>query len=188
MLKPFINHLRCASFIVATLFSASSLAGKEDFTQTIEIASDYQLVNGITKKAVYRGDVLITQGSLKVTADEMQVDASQGEGNEIFIATGTPAEYSQRQEDGSLVTAKAQKIEYHLNTRSLSLIGDAEIEQNTSSVKGSSIEFNMELEQIIAKGTDQENGRVITIFQPESKSKSAGDPQATNNQPQKDQP
>jgi len=36
-------------------------------------------------------------------------------------------------------------------------------------VQGESIKFNMELEQIIAQGSDQESGRVITTFQPLSK-------------------
>jgi lipopolysaccharide export system protein LptA len=62
-------------------------------------------------------------------------------------------------------------IEYHRQTRSLSLEGDAQIKQNSSSVQGKSIKFNMELEQIIAQGSDQESGRVITIFQPVNKTK-----------------
>jgi lipopolysaccharide export system protein LptA len=67
------------------------------------------------------------------------------------------------------VTAQADKIEYHRQTHSLSLEGNAEIKQNSSSVQGKSITFNMELEQIIAQGSDQESGRVITTFQPVSK-------------------
>jgi lipopolysaccharide export system protein LptA len=169
MLKPFTNRLFRASFLAALLFSANSHAGKDDFTKTINIASNYQEGDGIAKKFQYRGNVLITQGSLTVKAEEVELDASKGEGKEIFIAIGKPAEYSQKQEDGSLVTAKADRIEYRLDTRSLSLEGNAEIKQNTSSVQGKSITFNMELEQIIAQGSDQESGRVITTFQPVSK-------------------
>ena len=171
MLKPFTNRLFRASFLTTLLFSASSEAGKDDFTKKIELASLYQNADGIAKRATYQGNVVILQGSLKVSADELEIDASKGEGNEIFIATGNPATYSQQQEDGSIVTAKADKIEYHRQTRSLSLEGNAEIKQNSSSVQGNSITFNMELEQIIAQGSDQESGRVITTFQPISKPK-----------------
>jgi lipopolysaccharide export system protein LptA len=169
MLKPFTNRLYNASFIAALLFSAHSYAGKDDFTKKIELASLYQNADGIAKRATYQGNVVIQQGSLKVSSDELEIDASKGEGNEIFIATGNPAKYSQKQEDGSIVTAKADKIEYHRQTRSLSLEGNAEIKQNSSSVQGESITFNMELEQIIAQGSDQESGRVITTFQPVNK-------------------
>jgi lipopolysaccharide export system protein LptA len=171
MLKPFTNHLFSASILVALLFSANCYAGKDDFTKKIELASLYQNADGIAKRASYQGNVVIVQGSLKVSADELEIDASKGEGNEIFIATGNPAKYSQQQEDGSIVTAHADKIEYHRQTRSLTLEGNAEIKQNSSSVKGKSIKFNMELEQIIAQGSDQESGRVITTFQPVSKPK-----------------
>ena len=171
MLKQFTNRLFRTSFLATLLFSANSDAGKDDFTKKIELASLYQNADGIAKRATYQGNVVILQGSLKVSADDLEIDASKGEGNEIFIATGKPATYSQQQEDGSIVTAKADKIEYHRQTRSLSLEGNAEIKQNSSSVQGNSITFNMELEQIIAQGSDQESGRVITTFQPVSKPK-----------------
>jgi lipopolysaccharide export system protein LptA len=171
MLKPFTNRLYHASLLAGLLFSAHSYAGKDDFTKKIELASLYQNADGIAKRATYQGNVLILQGSLKVSADELEIDASKGEGNEIFIATGSPAKYSQQQEDGSIVTAQADKIEYHRQPRSLSLEGNAQIKQNSSSVQGKSIKFNMELEQIIAQGSDQESGRVITTFQPVNKIK-----------------
>jgi lipopolysaccharide export system protein LptA len=171
MLKPFTNRLYHASLLAGLLFSAHSYAGKDDFTKKIELASLYQNADGIAKRATYQGNVTILQGSLKVSADELEIDASKGEGNEIFIATGNPATYSQQQEDGSIVTAQADKIEYHRQTRSLSLKGNAQIKQNSSSVQGESIKFNMELEQIIAQGSDQESGRVITTFQPVNKIK-----------------
>jgi lipopolysaccharide export system protein LptA len=171
MLKPFTNRLYSASVLAALLFSANSHAGKDDFTKKIELASLYQNADGIAKRASYQGNVVIQQGSLKVSADELEIDASKGEGNEIFIATGNPATYSQQQEDGSIVTAQADKIEYHRQTSSLTLEGNAEIKQNSSSVQGESITFNMQLEQIIAQGSDQESGRVITTFQPVNKSK-----------------
>jgi len=171
MLKLCTNHLYRASILAAMIFSAYSHAGKDDFTKKIELASLYQNADGIAKRASYQGNVVIQQGSLKISADELEIDASKGEGNEIFIATGNPAEYSQQQEDGSIVTAQADKIEYHRQTRSLSLEGNAQIKQNSSSVQGKSIKFNMELEQIMAQGSDQDSGRVITTFQPVSKSK-----------------
>jgi lipopolysaccharide export system protein LptA len=171
MLKPFTNRLYHASLLAGLLFSAHSYAGKDDFTKKIELASLYQNADGIAKRATYQGNVMILQGSLKVSADELEIDASKGEGNEIFIATGNPATYSQQQEDGSIVTAQADKIEYHRQTRSLSLEGNAQIKQNSSSVQGELIKFNMELEQIIAQGSNQESGRVITTFQPVNKIK-----------------
>lgn len=171
MFKPFINPFLSIGIGSALFFCGASFAGKDDFSQEIKIASSNQTVDGIAKKSNFWGAVVIQQGSLTVKADEVEVDASQGNGKQIFIAKGKPAEYSQQQEDGSIVTAKANRIEYRLDSRSLSLDGNAEIQQNNSSVKGESIIFNMELEQILAQGENNETGRVVTIFQPEEKDK-----------------
>ena len=184
MLKLFTNRLVQTSLVVALLCPAMSFAGKDDFSQKIELASLYQNADGIAKRAKYQGNVVIQQGTLKVSADELEIDASKGVGNEIFIATGSPAKYSQQQEDGSIVTAQADKIEYHRQTRSLSLEGNAKIQQNASSVEGKTIKFNMELEQIIAQGSDQESGRVITTFQPVSKTQET----KTKTEQQEEQP
>jgi lipopolysaccharide export system protein LptA len=169
MFKRFISPKLGLSSIFVLLLSANSHAGKDDFTQEIEIASSNQKGDGIAKKSRFWGAVVIQQGSLIVKADEVEVDASLGEGKEIFIATGEPATYSQQQQDGSMVSAKANRIEYRRETRALSLDGNAEIQQNNSSVKGDSIIFNMQLEQILAQGENNEGGRVVTIFQPAKK-------------------
>ena len=169
MLKPFSSLLLSISIGLLAGLPAISHAGKEDFSKTIEIASQQSFLDRIASRSVYRGNVLITQGTLELKAEEMQIDASNGEDKEIFVATGSPAQYSQQQENGSMVYARANKIEYHRETRTLTLEGNAEVEQNSSSVKGNSIKFNMELEQIIAQGENQGDGRVITILQPENK-------------------
>ena len=169
MFKPFFIRASFLSSLILLLFSATCFAGKDDFSQEIKIASSNQSVDGIAKKSIFWGSVVIQQGTLTVKADEVELDASLGDGKEIFIAKGNPAEYSQQQEDGSIVIAKAKRIEYRRDTRSLSLDHSAEIQQNNSSVKGESIIFNMQLEQILAQGEDNKSGRVITIFQPEKK-------------------
>jgi lipopolysaccharide export system protein LptA len=174
MCKPFIN-LSLSLVAIATLsFSTLSMAGKEDFTQAIKVDSKFQFGDGKTKKSIFRQDVHINQGSLNVYADEVEVDASKGEGNEVFIATGSPAKYSQEQEQGGTIEASANRIEYRRDLRTLTLDGEALLKQNNSSVKGESIVFNMELEQIVAQGEgeNQDSGRVTTIFQPSKKSSS----------------
>ena len=175
MCKPFIN-LSLSLVALATLsFSPLSMAGKEDFTQAIKVDSKFQFGDGKTKKSIFREDVHINQGSLNVYADEVEVDASKGEGNEVFIATGSPAKYSQQQEQGGSIEASANRIVYRRDLRTLTLEGDAQLKQNNSSVKGESIVFNMELEQIVAQGEGESknSGRVTTIFQPAKKSASS---------------
>ncbi|MFC3092820.1 lipopolysaccharide transport periplasmic protein LptA [Alteromonas sediminis] len=164
MLKPSI-HLLLSSLLAIGLASPS-LAGEEDFEKPVEISSDHQFADGKEKVSFLRGNVVIRQGSLLIKADELEIDASQGEGKEVFTAKGSPASYSQQLDDGQTVSAKATEITYQLDTRILSLVGSAELIRDTSSVSGGAITFDMINEQLLADGTGNEDGRVTTVFKP----------------------
>lgn len=186
MFKP---NLHRARFIIAlvVLATTNAVAAEKDFDLPIKVDSKAQFVDGKTKTSIFREDVRITQGSLKIDADEVEVIASQGEGSEIFIARGNPASYSQTMDDGSAISAAANEIRYELALSTLTLSGNAELKQNSSQVTGDSIVFNMELEQLIALAGDT---GVTTIFQPNSLRKLKTDSEETEEETpeQEDQP
>ncbi|WP_269519229.1 lipopolysaccharide transport periplasmic protein LptA [Alteromonas sp. BMJM2] len=151
------------------LCTRSAFSNENDFGLPIEIGSNSQFIDGKNKTALYKDNVLITQGSLTIEADEVEVIASEGSGREIFVARGNPASYSQELEDGNPVSAKANEIRYEVAKRTISLNGNAELKQDTSQVKGNSITFDMVTEQLLATGgADDASGRVTTVFTPES--------------------
>ncbi|GAA0354580.1 hypothetical protein GCM10009092_18610 [Bowmanella denitrificans] len=166
-----VNKIKLHVLTAAVLLSASAAAINKDFNEPIKVASKYQSGDGINKVSIFRENVKITQGTLSIDADEVEVNAEQGKGREIFIAKGEPAEYQQTMADGSRIRALANHIEYQVDKRTLTLKGNAELHQNSSSVSGDNIEFNMEKEQLVAQGSDDGDGRVETIFQPEPKKK-----------------
>ena len=157
------------SFMLA-IASGAVLASEDDFSQPIKIGSNTQFIDGKNKTALYKEDVLITQGSLVIKADEVEVIATDGSGREIFIARGKPASYSQSLEDGTPVSAKANEIRYEVVNRTISLAGSAELQQDTSKVQGDKITFDMITEQLLATGGAGKNGegRVTTVFTPET--------------------
>lgn len=159
-----MKHLLTSALILSLLTAASAYAGKDDFKLPIKVDSKTQFVDGKRKTSIFREDVHISQGSLKIDADEVEVIAEEGKGKEIFIARGNPAVYSQTMDDGSAITAKANEIRYEVATRMLDLKGAAELHQDTSMVKGEKISFNLEKEQLIA-GTKGGESRVTTVFQ-----------------------
>lgn len=140
------------------------LAAKSDFKKDIEVFSESQFLDGKNKKSILIDNVQVTQGSLSIQADRVEVEAGYGKGKEVFIATGKPAIYSQTLDDGRLVEARAFEIRYEVANRTISLTGEAELNQNTSVVKGDSIVYDMEKEQLMAKGDGSGDGRVRTVF------------------------
>lgn len=171
MFKPCSNRNNWLALFAtfSYLWAGYSFAEPEDFKLPITVDSKTQFVDGKSKTSIFKEDVHIRQGSLKIDADEVEVIANQGEGNEIFIARGNPAVYSQTMEDGSDIKALAQEIRYQVANRTLTLSGSAELHQNSSMVRGESITFNLEKEQLLAEGSDGQGGRVTTVFRPENK-------------------
>ena len=163
MLKPFINNKSVLALALLALMSSAN-AGQDDFKLPVKIESNHNFVDGKRKTSVFKENVNITQGTLKIHADEVQVSAEAGKNKEVFVALGKPAVYSQTMDDGSQVTAKANEIRYAVASRTLELTGNAELIQDASMVKGQHISFNLEKEQLMAGG-DSGNGRVTTVFQ-----------------------
>jgi len=146
--------------------STFAAISQSDFNKNIEINSRYSVVNAMRKTSTFSEDVHIKQGSLKIDADKVEVIATMGKGNEIFIATGRPATYQQTLENGSVILAKANEIRYQIVDRTLTLTGTAELQQNSSKVQSDVIVFNIDKQELVAQGDSATNNRVKTIFNP----------------------
>ncbi len=165
MYKPLISLLTSASI---ALFATSAAAEQSDFKKPIEVKAESQFLDGKNKKSVLIDNVQIVQGSLNILADRVEVEATEGKGKEVFIATGKPAIYKQKLDDGRTVEARAFEIRYEVSNRTIGLTGNAELIQNSSVVKGDSIVYNMVKEQLMAKGDGSGDGRVTTVFSTET--------------------
>ncbi|TPV57761.1 lipopolysaccharide transport periplasmic protein LptA [Aestuariibacter sp. GS-14] len=161
MYKPLISLLTSVALAV---LATTAYAEQSDFKKPIELKAESQFLDGKNKKSVFIDNVQIVQGSLNILADRVEVEATEGKGKEVFSATGKPAIYRQKLDDGRTVEAKAFEIRYEVGSRTISLTGKAELLQNSSVVKGDSIVYNMEKEQLIAKGDGSGTGRVTTVF------------------------
>lgn len=142
-----------------------------DFNLPVTLASKNQQTDGKKKTLIFTDNVVIRQGSLEILADRVEADRAQGEGKEIIIASGKPASYKQRLDDGSIVEAKANEIIYTVDSRTISLKGQASIVQNEVQVTGDSIVFDMSREQILASTDPESSGTVKTVLSPGAFSK-----------------
>lgn len=154
----------------ATCLLLSSLvasANQPDHLLPIAINADNSQASIRDNIAIYQDNVEVKQGSLLIKADRLEINASAGKGNEVFIFTGSPVTYSQILEGNLPVTASAMEIRYDLASRTLTLSTEAELVQSGSMVRGDLIRYNLELQQLTAGG--EQNRRVTTIFTPETK-------------------
>jgi len=143
-------------------------AAKKDLSQEITIKSQRQAADLKNKIASYLEDVNISQGSILITADLVQVfskkDPNSGEQADTYLATGKPAVFQQELEDGTLISLQADEIKYlpHLNIITVS--GNAVVKQAGSEVSGSKITYNTLSEKLEAESENDQT--VTTVLQP----------------------
>ena len=158
--------VKFASAITMFLLGIAVAAEKPDYFQQIQIDAD-NLFSIQENILTYKNNVVVSQGSIQLKADQLEINATAGKGNEVYIASGKPVTYSQLMADGKPVTAQANEMRYEPSSRTLTLTGDAELTKSDSIVKASVIRYNLEKQDISAESN--ETKRVTTIITPEEK-------------------
>lgn len=169
MRKQFMNILRNSLLSIALSFVALSpvLAEKVDISQQINISATRQAADLKNKIFSYIDDVVITQGSLIIHADLVQIISQLDSDEKIYIAIGKPATFEQTLEDGKPINLQAAEIRYEPHNSIVIISGNAILRQEDSEVSGSKITYNFDTEYVSAESN--ENQQVQTIFQPKAK-------------------
>ena len=167
------------------LFSAQAQAIDVDRTQPIEIESDSATIDDSQGLSTYRGNVIIKQGSTKLTADNITVFAKDRSVTQI-VAIGAPATFNQ-QDPGSedATTGQAEQITYKAQEAVLVFNGDAKLAQTTNSFSGDRIEYDIMRKAIRAKGDQSTGTRVKIQYFPSQTNTPTEDPE---NSPTETQP
>ena len=146
--------------------TASALALKTDRKQPINIRADHGDFTNNSKSnngtGVYTGHVLITQGSIRITADKAVLHMLNGEIQTADI-TGTPATFQQQPDSGARVHGTADNITFDQSKNQVDLLGNAHLQQDGRAFTADVIHYNTSTEHVIAVG-GKNGGRVhITI-------------------------
>ena len=92
----FVNPLPLLLGVGLLLSGANALALPTDRDQPVRIQADSAELDEGKGVAVYRGNVIITQGSLKITGDAVTISQNRQKEVDVFTATGKPAQYEQK--------------------------------------------------------------------------------------------
>ena len=125
--------------------------------------------NGVN---VWRGDVSLTQGTLKISAAYAELRQRNGDPS-LAVFTGKPVTLRQQLDDGTWMDAKADRIEYDLNAESIVLIGNYTIKSPKGANSGQRMVYNTRTGNIQAGG---DGSRVRTVIQPRSAQGKASTP------------
>ena len=135
------------------LLMGSVLALGDDSQYPIEIAADSAVREEPSGKTLYRGDVVLTRGSLRIESNELSFTEADT-GSTMIAATGAPASLRQKPSaDAPEVIASANLIEYHETDERVRLIGNAKITQDGAVITGSTIDYLIPTQRVIAAGS-----------------------------------
>lgn len=158
--RLFINILCLLGLVFVT---QQVVALSDDNKQPINVSADSAQKNDKKGLATYEGDVIITQGSIRITGDKITIHDSNGRVNKI-TAIGTPATFKQRPDNSDQdIAGQANSLVYDIKTELLTLTGNALLEQEGNTTESNKIVYDMQ--QSIIKAGDA-GGRVNNIILP----------------------
>lgn len=149
------QHSRLLYNLVALLLFASNtiIANASDADQPIEISADQVTREEPSGLTTYRGSVELRQGSLEIKSDSL-VFSFDANGASVITAEGTPATLEQTPTNSTTpINAQANTIEYQETRDRIRLIGDARILQDGAVIEGSTIEYIVSSQRVIAAGS-----------------------------------
>jgi len=151
-LNPSLKFILAAIFILTmnTVFALST-----DKQKDIEIEADSAEMDDLKGVTTYRGDVVVTQGSIRMTGHTMTVHFAESGDMELVIMQGKPATYRQLPDDSETYDeAEALQMEYYALKDYIILKEKALVTKpNGSRMSGKRIEYDTVLSKVIAKGS-----------------------------------
>lgn len=160
-----LNKTYICLFILV-LASPTAWALKSDKSKPVEVEADNFNLDETKQLTVYSGNVIITQGSMEIKANEVTIYGSRGNTDKV-IAIGNPVKFKQ-QPDGKqgLIRGQAQRFEYLVNKDTLILINKATLWQTGNTFSSDRIIYDSKRSLVKAGDNTSGSKRVKITLQP----------------------
>jgi lipopolysaccharide export system protein LptA len=171
LLTNLTSKVSPALFLLLAGFSLQAQALSTDVEKPVSIEANSVVFNKNAGTAVYAGRVEIVQGTLRIIADRIEINAP---GNEIqtIKATGNPVQFQQTMDSVKNAVGQAKLMQYFVKQKRLQLSGNASLKQDKDAFTSNNIEYSTATGELKAGGgQDQQGtpGRVKAIFYPTNK-------------------
>lgn len=158
-------------FLILLLINTNIYSEKADREKPIEIESDTMTVDDSKSMSIYSGDVILTQGTLEIRAEELIVRHDK-QGFNHSTSTGNPTTFKQKMEGSNeYIQGKALRIEYDGHMDKIHLYKQATVKRGVNLVVGDYITYdaNAEIAQALSSSNhDGKKGRTKAIIKPKN--------------------
>nr|VFJ93136.1 MAG: lipopolysaccharide transport protein LptA [Candidatus Kentron sp. H]VFJ94025.1 MAG: lipopolysaccharide transport protein LptA [Candidatus Kentron sp. H]VFK00694.1 MAG: lipopolysaccharide transport protein LptA [Candidatus Kentron sp. H] len=147
-----IRYLARACLVCTLLLAPVARALSTDRDQPIHVEADWAEADEIRRTTVYKGAVIITQGSLRINGETVTLYYDENHALIKAEIKGHPAQFRQRP-DGQAKEqrAKAEKMEYFSDRDLIVLLGNAHSWQGKRRISADRIEFDTKNSRIKAQ-------------------------------------
>lgn len=179
-MKRLVELLLCG--LLAAMGHGAALAEKADRSKPINVEADSVNVDDARRLAVYDGHVVMTQGTLMITADRIEV-RQDARGVVSGVALGKPVYFRQKMDEGNeFAEGWAARIEYDGEGDKLRLLGQARLKRGADELRGEQITYDSASAFFQARGAagGGTGGRVRAVIRPRAEAApGAGDAPVT---------
>jgi lipopolysaccharide export system protein LptA len=149
------------------LAAPAARALKDDRDQPVHVKADSVDMDEKTGVAVYRGNVAVTQGTLRIRAERVEVRLSRDRKTQTVQASGTPVRLSQRPDGGEEeIHIAARHLTYRARTREVDLSGDVRLRQGSDEFRSHTLHYELDSKRLNARGVDRADGRIHAVIHP----------------------
>lgn len=117
-------------------------AEKADREKEIQVLADRLTADDARKEAVYEGNVVITQGTMRITSERIVVREDR-EGYRTYVATGEPVTFRQKRDKvGDWIDGSAARAEFDDRSDLLKLYSGAKLRSSQGELTGDFISYD----------------------------------------------
>lgn len=159
--------------VACALLSGAASARDSDRNQPMDIEASRQegTLDGNSVNTL-SGNVIIKQGTLDIRAAKADIHQRGGEVVRAVL-TGSQASLKQQMEDGSPMTAKADRIDYDMNTDVIVLTGNYTVTTPRGTTSGQRLTYDLKSGRVESGG---DSGRIKMTIQPTARKTPAPTP------------
>ena len=155
------------SLLAGAVFAANApITGKHDNNAPISIASDSFQADLNAKTGTYSGNVMVTQGDMKLRANQVRITTVSGKADKVMasgnVVVDSPASG----------TATGDNGVYSVGPRTVLMTGNVVLKKGKDVMRGAQLTVNLNTGQAVlgggAKTPGSNTGRVQGVFIPNS--------------------
>lgn len=161
-----MNRLSRNLILLATLLPSLAIGLPEDRNKPIQLEADSAQFDQNSGISTYQGNVIVTQGTMRLTADVARIYIQNGEFRRME-AEGKPTTFRYQPSAGKEpINGQGRRIEYDVNAAKVIVSDNARFTQGKDVFTGDRVEYNLSNDLVTANS--REGNRVRITIQPKA--------------------